>query len=310
MSVEAKGHRKAKPRTFAVGEDGGDLGVIRLEVAKSILGIVQDSEGTVPGAVVETVWANDYYRTMSNEDGEFTIERVPEGLPSIPLRVTHGTKGAYYDGQVRIIGRGDVVVNLPVWLECTLNVVDGATGETVARACSVEFILPDGERLLHQLRGPVGVDTSGRYVEVDHVPSYVFGLRVGAPGYSSETVPISDIRRVAGAPLAVRLTQRGVVKCRVIDSSTGEVLNGATLLIASRATADRNARFNYRLSHARYMAEQGVYEVDYSEFSFSSEVDEFIRVERRGYRTSEDDCVISCGTIVGGGVIIVAMERQ
>lgn len=309
VSVVADGFVRAGHVPFDVDADGGDLGVVRLQRAREVPGIVLDAEGPVPGALVESqVSAHDYVHVTTDADGRFVLRGVRPEATWLEVRAGHETRGDYYDRKEPVPSAGLTLVLSPP-LRATLRLRDAATRRPVDAECAITPRMPSGSVRYLEVTGRRTVTPEDGVVVVERLHSFALGLRVEVSGYGRRDVDTQAIVDAAGAPIELLLDRHGTIAVRALDRETARPVPGAKLLVTNVRQGANGPLHSFRLVEARYDEAAGAYLVDTSVFNLLPGQDEWLMIDADGYARSAELPVIRDGVRVGGSSMEVLLER-
>ncbi len=269
VHVDAAGHVPLRSTRFELDADGGDLGVVVLEPAVKVAGIVEDAAGPVPDALVE-VHSLDYWRTTTDADGSFAVD----GLASLParveLRASHPERGHFLAERLTLTAAPLRIALVP-HVDVRLELRDAETRAPVEGDGTLErrtsgqvglVIFPSSEKV---------VVTAGR-LDIAGLPYYLTELSLKLAGYDELIVPMSSITADADGVLQLELMRPVPLLVRVRDADTGQPIADARLDVGqmNRDEKGRDLGRYWMLQTARFDAQAGGYVVSESELHVAS----------------------------------------
>ena len=314
LTVEAPGFVRVKWHEVEVVEPGGDLGVIRLEPAATLHGLVLDAAGAaVPGALVESWWHTESPQLLTDDEGRFTLDGVPEDVRHIPLVVTHESRGHFLDDRWPVATHEQVVTLQPP-LVARLRLVDAVTWAPLDGACEVRLLMPE-QTIMH--RGMQLMSKQHHTLiqgELDVDPVYAFGtaLQLEVSEYARAEVPVASVVDAAGVRFEVALVREGKLSVRVVDAATGLPLREAEFSTGTKPlrSEDGPRLFSYQRLYGEFVESTGVHLIDMSGFSLAEGLEVTLGVGAEGYARCEPLPVSRDGVRVIGDRVEVRLERK
>jgi hypothetical protein len=309
ISVDARGFVYVDQYVVEVPEGGGDLGVIRLESGVLVSGIVSDSAGLVPGALVEACLGTNVYKYVETDsNGRFELGSMKNLPYGVPLRVSHITRGDYYNAE-EDLARGLVQVSLVPSTEVSLRLTDAATGRPIEGEYVRTASLPQ-DLLLYKYSMRKTLMLDGGLTVTERLPYYSSGLTIEVKEYPRTFVGMDKLKAAAGATIDITLSKAHPLFIKATDKASGEVvLGGAVCSILDKSTATDVNRFSSRIAPT-FDAMAGGYYVEASRFNAEPGADEYLIFFADGYEPSEKVIVSKDGVWTAGDSISFELARK
>jgi len=332
LSVEAEGFVPAIDRNVTVDADGGDLGVIVLAPAVQLIGIVEDSAGVVPGAVVEArfvmktrpdpaavrdSYEEVYRRTTTSDDGTFVLEGAPKLPTLVACAVSHAERG-HFHGDLTFTAQPTHVMLVPD-IDVVLVLTDAQTRQPVAGVAELELHVPREPLLIAKgtIRGfhvPIvrtATIVEGR-VELTQLPHYLEKLRVLVADYDAVSLPKQAIVGDTDQVLELELTRPTQLLVRVHAAGSGAPLEDARLHVSQVREGANGSKLNsgFLIQGARFDSVAGGYALVESELGVADNLEVNLYVDAKGYRPSEPVPIAVNGQRVSAATIDVYLEPE
>lgn len=317
LTAQADGYVSVTYHPVDVGPRGGDLGDLKLASARTLAGLVVDAAGPVPAALVEAGFGGrnigGYTRTTTDADGRFKFTTVPPSNTKVPLRVTHETRGDFFEERI-VVTEDPVTIVLQPSLDVTLRLRDATTREPVSGACTIAKLMAR-TGLLIRWQQPKAMTSENGEVHVGWVPYYTSRLQVEVPGYARATLEIAQLQAAGAAPVELDLVKAGTIAIHAIDGSTGLPAMGAKVSVHYKGPSpigavDKGFVSSNTQADAPFDEALGAYILDTSVFLFAPGAEESFALIGPDGKVSEIVPVSSNGVRMCGDVVQVTLQPR
>ena len=310
VHVDAAGFVTFQGHRFDVDADGGDLCVIVLEPAVKLGGIVEDASGPVPGAVVEYRSSPDYRRTMSDEDGRFSLDGQLRSPAVVMVHASHPDRGQFYGERLTFAEQPVHVVLVPD-IDVRFELTDAQTHEPVDGNAKIERRVPRRMLLLFGYQQAQTFEVQEGRLDLEF-GYFVESVALRVENYDLVEVPMATIIADADRVIELELAQPVMLLVRVHAAGSGELLANARLGASQdfRTPKDKVAQRNFVLQGARFDSEAGGFLVAESEFGIASSDEVRLFAEAHGYATGAPTPIAANGRRICAETIDIYLERE
>lgn len=226
--VTADGYAASTSHVTIDCEGTEDLGVVTLERARVISGVVVSAAGPVIGASVQALGATSFAESVSDREGAFRLELADDGARTVALLVQHPGYAVYYEPH-QSVEHERIVVELLAQAPTCLLVVDDETGAPVSGTLVLHGVYDHGNPLLLLPSGPLAIVATDGIACLPCERSDLIGLEITAEGYWPTWVSAARLAPPGAGPTSVRLSRHPALLVDVRDAETSEVVTNASL---------------------------------------------------------------------------------
>jgi len=307
--VDAASYVTVRNQRFDVDADGGDLGVIVLEPAVQLSGIVEDAAGPVPGAFVQ-YRSRSMGRTTTDAEGRFLVDGQPESPARVALYATHPERGRFHDADITFAEQ-PVHVRLVPDIHVRFDLSDAQTQRPVDGQAKVERKVPVGLLIGYGFSTIFEVET-GR-LEMPDLAYFVETVVLRVEDFDVVEIPMTTIVADADRVIELELTRPTRLLVRVRAAGSGELIETARVSVGQfDVVQGREMQMHFfLLQGARFDAEVGGYVVAESDLGLAGHGRVALFAEAKGYAgMSEPVTVARSGQRVSPAEIDLFLKRE
>jgi hypothetical protein len=310
VHVDAAGFVAPRSQRFDVDADGGDLGVIVLEPAVELGGIVEDDSGPVPGALVEYMSSLDYRRTTSDADGRFSLDGQPSSPAQVHVHASHPERGQFYAADLTFAQDPVRIVLVPD-VDVRFELTDAQTHEPVGGSARIERRVPRKMLLLFGYWQAKTFEVQEGRLDLE-LGYFVESVALRVESYDLVEVPMATIVADADRVIELELARPVTLLVRVHAAGSGELLSNARLSATQdfRTPKDRVTQHNFVLQGARFDSDAGGFLLAESELGISTSDEVSLWAEAQGYAVSRPTPIAANGRRICADTIDLYLDRK